>query len=248
MKDQSSPNTKRSVLGAAFKAGIPVLLGYSSIGFAFGLVLVGSGLPWWLSPLMAVIVYAGAAQFMGAGLLAAGSGVIEIAILTLLMNARHAVYGLSVLDKYAAAGRRKPYLVFGLTDETYGLITTMEPPPGVDMTDFYVALTAMNQCWWVLGCTAGALFGKALPFDTTGLDFAMTALFVVLLVEQTKAIRRPEPYLAAITASALAYAIVGSGNFILVATALTCGFLLIVRDRLERGGPPSGTAGQEALP
>lgn len=233
MKEQSDHFPKRPVLFAAFKAGIPVLLGYTSIGFAFGLVLVGSGLPWWLSPLMAVIVYAGAAQFMGAGLLAAGSGVVEIAILTLLMNARHAVYGLSMLDRYAAAGRRKPYLIFGLTDETYGLLTTMKPPAGVDPIDFYMALTAMNQCWWVLGCTAGALLGKALPFDTTGLDFAMTALFIVLLVEQIRAIRRPEPYVAAIAASALAYAIVGPGNFILVATALTCGFLLVVRGRLE---------------
>ena len=214
------------------KAGIPVLLGYTSIGFAFGLVLVGSGLPWWLSPAMAVFIYAGAAQFMGAGMLAAGAGVVEIAVLTLLMNARHAVYGLSMLERYAEAGRRKPYLVFGLTDETYGLVTTIAPPPGVDRTDFYVALTALNQFWWVLGCTAGALAGKALPFDTSGLDFAMTALFVVLLVEQTRSTRRPEPYVAAAVAAALAYVVVGPGNFILAATALTCGFLFLARKRL----------------
>jgi len=233
MKEHAERGPRRAVVSAAFKASVPVLLGYTSIGFAFGLVLVGLGLPWWLSPLMATVVYAGAAQFMGAGLLAAGSGVVEIAILTLLLNARHAVYGLSMLERYAGAGRRKPYLVFGLTDETYCLVTTLKPPLGVEATDFYVALTAMNQCWWVFGCSVGALFGTVLPFDTTGLDFTMTALFVVLLVEQARTIRRPEPYIAAISAAAAAYALVGPAHFILVATALTCGFLLVIRGRLE---------------
>ncbi len=222
-----------SVAFAAFKAGIPVLLGYTSIGFAFGLVLVGSGLPWWLSPLMALVVYAGAAQFMGAGLLASGAGMPEIALLTLLMNARHAVYGLSVLEKYSGAGWRKPYLVFGLTDETYGLITTIQSPAGVAPASFYFYLTALNQFWWLLGCTAGALFGKALPFDTRGLDFAMTALFVVLLVEQAKNIRRFEPYAAAVLCAAVAYFFAGPANFILAATLLVCVILLLLRRRIE---------------
>jgi len=242
VKEHDDKKNAARTVSAAFKVGIPVLLGYSSIGFAFGLVLVGSGLPWWLSPVMAIVVYAGAAQFMGAGLLAAGAGVMEIAILTLLMNARHMVYGISVLDKYAAAKRSKPYLVFSLTDETYGLVTTIAPPAGVDPVGFYFALSAMNQLWWVLGCAAGAIFGRALPFDTAGLDFAMTSLFVVLLVEQTKTVRRAEPYLAAAVAAAVAYFAVPPGNFILAATALTCGLLLVARGRLERGENREGSA------
>ena len=217
----------------AFKAGIPVLLGYTSIGFAFGLVLVGSGLPWWLSPLMALVVYAGAAQFMGVGMLAARAGVPEIALLTLLMNARHAVYGLSVLDRYRGAGLRKLYLIFGLTDETYGLVTTIAPPEGADPGGYYFALTMMNQFWWLSGCTAGALVGKALPFDTSGLDFAMTALFVVLLVEQSRVVRRPEPYVLAAIAGICTYLAIGPGNFIVVATMLASILLLLFRARLE---------------
>lgn len=217
----------------AFKAGIPVLLGYTSIGFAFGLVLVGSGLPWWLSPLMALVVYAGAAQFMGVGMLAAGAGVPEIALLTLLLNARHAVYGLSVLDRYRGAGLRKLYLIFGLTDETYGLVTTIAPPEGADRGRFYFALTMLNQFWWLSGCTAGALVGRALPFDTSGLEFAMTALFVVLLVEQTIVIRRPEPYVLAAIAAVCTYLVIGPGNFIVVATLLTAVLLLLFRSKLE---------------
>jgi len=232
--EQRNSTPLQATLVSAFKAGIPVLLGYTSIGFAFGLVLVGSGLPWWLSPLMALVVYAGAAQFMGVALLVGGAGVPEIAILTLLMNARHAVYGLSVLDRYHGSGFRKLYLIFGLTDETYGLVTTIAPPNGIEPSHFYFALTMLNQFWWLSGCTAGALFGRALPLDISGLDFAMTALFVVLLVEQTRVIKRPEPYILAAAAGICAYLILGSGNFIMVATALTGGLLLLFRTRLER--------------
>jgi 4-azaleucine resistance transporter AzlC len=232
--EQRNNTPLQATLVSAFKAGIPVLPGYTSIGFAFGLVLVGSGLPWWLSPLMALVVYAGAAQFMGVALLVGGAGVPEIAILTLLMNARHAVYGLSVLDRYHGSGFRKLYLIFGLTDETYGLVTTIAPPNGIEPSHFYFVLTMLNQFWWLSGCTAGALFGRALPLDISGLDFAMTALFVVLLVEQTRVIKRPEPYILAALAGICTYLVLGSSNFIMVATALTGGLLLLVRTRLER--------------
>jgi 4-azaleucine resistance transporter AzlC len=232
--EQRNNTPLQATLVSAFKAGIPVLLGYTSIGFAFGLVLVGSGLPWWLSPLMALVVYAGAAQFMGVALLVGGAGVPEIAVLTLLMNARHAVYGLSVLDRYRGTGLRKLYLIFGLTDETYGLVTTIASPNGIEPSHFYFALTMLNQFWWLSGCTAGALFGRALPLDISGLDFAMTALFVVLLVEQTKVIKRPEPYILAALAGICTYLVLGSSNFIMVATVLTGGLLLLFRTRLER--------------
>ena len=239
MKERSRQGRRREAVSAAFKAGVPVLLGYTSIGFAFGLVLVGLGLPWWLAPTMALFVFAGAAQFMGAALLAAGAGLGEIALLTLLMNGRHMVYGLSVLDAYKGAGWRKPYLIFGLTDETYGIVTTIAPPPGSDPIDFYFALTALNQLWWFLGCLAGAAIGRAVPFDTSGLEFAMTALFVVLLMEQLRSIRRAEPYLAAAAAVVIASIAVGPDNLILVATILSCAFLLALRRRLE----PAGGAG-----
>lgn len=229
----------RGVLPAAFRASFPVLLGYTTIGLAFGLVLVGAGLPWWLSPLMAVFVYAGAAQFMGVGLIAGGVGIAELGLLTLLMNARHAVYGLSLLERFKGAGRRKPYLVFGLTDETYGLLTTVTPPPGADKIRFYALVTALDQAYWVAGCSGGALLGKALPFDTRGLDFALTALFVVLLVEQLRSVRRAEPYLVALCAGAAAYLLASPRDFLVVSLSLAVGGLALLRGRLEgRGGEP----------
>jgi 4-azaleucine resistance transporter AzlC len=223
----------RSATRAAFRASVPVLLGYLSLGTAFGLVLVDSGLPWWLSPLMATLVYAGAGQFMAVGLITAGSGALEIGLLTLLINARHAVYGLSVLDKFKDAGARKPYLVFGLTDETFALVSTLLPPEGVGAVDFYASLTALDQLYWISGCTAGALIGKALPFDSRGLDFSLTALFVVLLVEQIRSLRRIEPYAIALAASLLAYFLGAPRDFYLIAMLATLGGLALFGGRLR---------------
>lgn len=223
-----------SAFRAAFKAGLPVLLGYTTIGLAFGLVLVGAGLPWWLSPLMALTVYAGAAQFMGVGLLASGAGLAEIGLLTLLMNARHAVYGLSLLEQFSNSGRWKPYLIFGLTDETYGLLTTVKPPAEVVPERFYGFITALNQSYWFLGCLVGSLLGSALPFDTTGLDFALTALFVVLLVEQVRVVKRPEPYLVAGLAGGVAFFLGAPRDFLLIAIGLSIGLLTLLRKRLDR--------------
>ncbi len=221
----------RSALGPAFAASIPVLLGYVTIGIAFGLLLVKSGQPWWLAPVMSVVVYAGAAQFMAVGLLAAGTGILQIALLTLVINARHMVYGLSLLDRYAPCKRFKAYLIYALTDETYGILTTVEPPPGADRESFYAAVSALDQSYWVAGSIVGAVAGGLIPFDTRGLDFALTALFVVLLVEQLRSVRRPAPYLIAAGATVIAYLVVGPANLLIAAILLSIGGILVFRRR-----------------
>ena len=236
----------RFVLPPAIRASVPVLLGYVTLGIAFGLTLVAAGLPWWLSPVMAIFIYAGAAQFMAIGLMQRGASPLEIALLTLLMNGRHAVYGLSMLGPFSKSGSWKPYLVFGLTDETYGLLTTVKPPPSVDETKFYAAITALNQSYWVTGCLIGAIVGSALALDTTGLDFALTALFIVLLVEQVRAVRRLEPYAAAVAACAVAL-FVSPRNFLLIALALATGVLALLRGRIEKKGV-SGAAESGSAP
>lgn len=232
MKPDRGADTGRPGTGAlapALRATFPVLLGYSTLGLAFGLVLVDSGLPWWLSPLMAAFVFAGAAQFMGVGLLASGAGVGEIALMTLLLNARHLVYGLSMLERFAGAGRIKPYLVFGLTDETYGILSTEEAPAGVDPVRFRLLVTALDQAYWFAGCTVGALAGTALPVEAEGLDFALTALFVVLLVEQILARRPKEVFIIAAAASLLALILAPPRNFLLAAMGIGIAGLLATR-------------------
>ncbi|SLM14792.1 AzlC family protein [uncultured spirochete] len=244
--ESSRSGKRRVVLAAAFKASIPVLLGYTTLGLAFGFTLVAAGLPWWMSPVMAIFIYAGAAQFMGIGLITGGAGLFEIALLTLLLNGRHAVYGLSMLEQFKSAGKWKPYLIFGLTDETYGLLTTVKPPAHVEQARFYAAVTALNQSYWVLGCTVGSLLGSALAFDARGMDFALTALFIVLLVEQVRAVQRFEPYVAAFAACILALFIAAPRDFLLVALLFATGLLSLLRPRLDGRKPaPASTQGPQ---
>ncbi len=234
MQENTGPG-RGHILARAFAASLPVLLGYLTIGIAFGLLLVDRGFAWWLAPLMSVIVYAGAAQFMAIGLLAAGTGIVEIAILTLVINARHMVYGLSLLDRFQSSGKRKPYLVYALTDETYGILTTVQPPQGStdgERQEFYTAVSALDQAYWVAGSAAGALAGGLLTFDTRGLDFALTSLFVVLLVEQVRAVKRLEPYLVALLSAGAALLLAGPANLLIIAISLAIGGLLLLRRRL----------------
>jgi len=225
--------SRAAALRAAFVASVPVLLGYVTIGVAFGLVLVESGLPWWLAPLMGIVVFAGAAQFMAVGLLASGTGIAQIAILTFLINARHMVYGLSLLDRYGACRRFKAYLIYALTDETYGILTTVEPPEGADREFFYTAVSALDQSYWVIGSALGAIAGRLIPFDSTGIDFALTALFIVLLVEQARSVRKAAPYLVATVATGLALLLVGPANFLVVAILASIAGILPFRKALS---------------
>jgi len=234
----------RSLLGAAFSATIPVLLGYSTIGIAYGLLLVTSGLPWWLAPLSSVVVFAGAAQFMSINLLVTGAGLVEIALLTLLINARHMVYGLSLLGPFGEARRWKPYLVYALTDETYGLLTTVKPPEGASRESFFALVSALDQSYWVLGSLVGALAGALIPAAwTEGLDFALTALFIVLLVEQGRSVRVAAPYLVALAASVIALLLFGPANLLVAAILIAIAGILVLKPLVERAAA-SGRPGE----
>ncbi|WP_114416281.1 AzlC family ABC transporter permease [Marinospirillum perlucidum] len=182
---QSSPLT------TALRLSLPVLFGYLPLGMAFG-VLFSTQLDyaWWFAPLMGLVIYAGAGQILAVSLLLASTGLIEVFIAMLVLNARHVFYGLSLLDAFAGAGWRKPYLIFGLTDETYSLLTSRPRTRNKALeqqVDFLITLC--NQIYWILGCALGAWLGRTLIFDSTGIDFALVALFIVLCIEQYKALQ-----------------------------------------------------------
>lgn len=187
-----------------FQSSLPVLFGYMPLGMAFGILFNDLGYAWYFATLMAVFVYAGAAQFMVIGLLAAGAGLFEIFIATFLLNSRHIFYGLSMLKKFGDWHLKKIYLAFGLTDETYSLVTTIEPPQGIQPTDYYFSITALNHSYWIVGCTLGAWIGASIQINTQGMDFALTALFIVLLIEQWKKVKEPLPFIVAIFSSLVA--------------------------------------------
>lgn len=222
-----------SAARAAFRVSLPVLFGYLPLGMAFGVLFASLGLGWGLAASAGVIVYAGAAQFMAVGLLAAGASLPDVFLSTLLMNARHLVYGLSVLDRYPKTGALKWYLIFGLTDETYSLVTSRPVPESVDRQAFYGWLTALNQSYWVLGCGLGAFLGTTFEITVSGLEFTLVALFVVLLVEQWFQIRRVEPLLVAAGLSMLALW-VAADQFLILAlssTVIVLGWIVRREDR-----------------
>lgn len=188
---------------------VPVMFGYLPLGAAFGILFMQLDHPWWGALLMSLFIYAGAGQFLAVTLLANHAGLLEIAVATFMLNSRHLFYGLSLLKRFQGAGWRKPYLIFALTDETYSLLTSQRHTT-LDRHDHACAwrISALNQLWWVLGTLAGALAGATLEFDSRGIEFALTALFIVLTLEQARRLRKALPFLVAL--------VVGLGAIVLL--------------------------------
>jgi len=180
-------------LKCAVTASFPVLLGYMAIGVAFGLMLTQAGYPWYLALLMSAVMYAGAGQYLAVGLFVSGAGLAEAVLLQFVVNARHIAYGLTMLGRFAGAGRLKPYLVFALSDETFALLSAV-PEDRPDKERFMFTVALLDQCYWTAGSVAGAIAGSLLPFGLEGVGFALTALFVVLMIEQAERVRRAAPF------------------------------------------------------
>ena len=169
---------------AAFPLTLPVLAGYLVLGIGFGVLLqrAGFGIGWAL--LMSFTIYSGSMQYVGVSVLSGGISLLNAAVITVTVNARYLFYGLSMLERFRGLGWKKLPLIFGLTDETYSIICTTPVPIGMNRGVFYLALSMLNQSYWIMGSCIGSLIGSAFAFDSAGMEFSMTALFVVLFVEQ----------------------------------------------------------------
>jgi 4-azaleucine resistance transporter AzlC len=216
---------------AAFPVTVPVLFGYIAIGIPFGLMLVKAGYPWWVAPIMSALMYAGAGQYIAIGLFAAKAPLAGALVTMLMVNIRHIVYGLSLIDKFKEAGRWKPYLVFALTDETYALLTGVKVPDNVNKGGFYGAIAALDQSYWIAGSVIGALAGSFIPFSFAGIDFALTALFAVLLINQLEQTRDPVPAVIGVATAVIALVAFGAANMLIAALAASIAVLVIMRGR-----------------
>lgn len=186
------------IFNKALKATIPVFLGYMAIGIAFGMLMVKQGYPWYLSVIMSIVIYAGAGQYIAVGLFAAGTGLMQTLLITFLVNCRHMIYGISLFEKFKNIPKHiKLYLIFSLTDETYALLTTINPVEIENKSRFYFFIALLNQFYWILGTLLGAIAGSLIPFDFKGIDFALTALFSVLFVEQVRTCDSKIPFILA---------------------------------------------------
>lgn len=223
----------RKTLAAAFPLTVPVLMGYIAIGMAFGLMLQSIGYNVLWAFFMSLIIYAGSGQYLGVTLLATGADLITVAFLTFIINFRHLVYGLSLLEKLHGMGPRKLYMMFSLTDETYALLSSAQPPKGINSHDFYFAIALLNHGYWIGGSVLGALVGQLLGFDTTGVDFAMTALFVVIFIDQWQSTKRHSPALIGLGLSILSLLIFGADKFLIPAMIAIALALTLLRKKLE---------------
>lgn len=217
----------------AAKQTVPVLCGYVFLGIAFGLVLSQAGFGWGWALAMSVFVYAGSMQFVLAGMLGS-AGLLATALATLSVNSRHVFYGLSFLERFRRMGRYRPYMIFSLTDETYSLLCSVQVPAGMDENRALFCISLLDQCYWVAGSLIGAVLGDVLPFDLTGIDFAMTALFVVIFVNQWQSAQSHLPALIGAGFGIAALLVFGAQGFLLPALICTVLALSLCRPVLEQ--------------
>ena len=224
----------RRAFAAAFPATVPVLMGYLTIGIAFGLMLEADGYNVIWAFFMSLTIYAGSGQYMGVELLATGAALVNVAALTLILNFRHLVYGLSLLEKFRGMGVRKLYMIFSLTDETYALLSSARVPERVDPHDYYFAVAVLDHSYRNLGSVIGSVAGALIQFDTTGIDFAMTALFLVIAVDQWNAYRSHLPALLGAGITVVSLVVMGAANMLIPALCVIIAALLALRVKLDR--------------
>lgn len=215
----------------SIKSALPVMTGYLVLSIGFGLLLQDKGYGWCWAVLMSTGIYAGSIQFVTINLLSTDASIITTAIMTLMVNIRHLFYGITMLEKYSEAGWRKPYLIFSLTDETYSLICSPDLPDDINRKDYFFIVSLVNQLSWIAGSIIGSVLGNIIPFDTTGIDFAMTALFVIILLEQSK------QHLLAFTGfiiSIFCLLLFGPNQFLIPSMILITIALFIEKKSLER--------------
>lgn len=226
----------QSPLRYAFLKTVPVMVGYLFLGAAYGILMKvnGFGLVWTVA--VSLFVYAGSLQYAGVSLLAAAVHPLYALAMSLMINARHLFYGLSMLDRYRGTGWKKFYLIFGMCDESFSINYSAHIPDGVDSGWFMFFVTLLNQIYWFTGATLGGIFGSLITFNTEGLDFVMTAMFVVIFMDQWLKEERHISSLLGLGISFLCLLAFGADNFIIPSMIAILGVLTFLRKPLEKGG------------
>ena len=224
---------KNRVCKEAFVKTLPVMAGYVVLGIGFGILLRGAGFGVWYALAMSVFIYAGSMQYVGVGLLAGGASVLSTMLTTVMVNARHLFYSISMIEPYKDAGKYKPYMIFALTDETYSLLCDGKVPDGVNANRYRFLVSLFKHCYWVTGCVLGSLLGAVLPFSTAGIEFSMTALFIASFTEQWLNTRDHVPALTGLLSTLLCLVLFGPDRFLIPAMLLMTLALTLIGKRGE---------------
>ena len=225
---------KKQALKVAFRDTIPVLTGYLFLGAGFGILLSekGYGIGW--AFFMSLFMYAGSGQYLAVSLLATQASLISSAIATLLVNARHLFYGISLIDTYKGAGKKKAFMIFALTDETYSLVTQNQPPEGISRHTYCFLVSLLDHIYWICGCVLGNIAGSTLPISFEGVEFVLTALFVTMFVEQWLSNVNHRPAVIGVASTVLCLLIFGSELFLIPSMAAIAILLTISRKTARR--------------
>lgn len=228
---------------AAFPYTIPIMAGFVFLGLACGIYSHSLGLPAWVPTLMSILIFAGSSEFVVASMLTGAFNPLQVFLTAFVVNARHLFYGISMLERFRNLGAKRLYLIFGMCDETFSINYATQAPDGVDRGWFMFFITILNQLYWVVGCTLGGVFGTLLNVDASGLSFAMTALFVVIFLDQWLKEPTHVSSLVGVGLSLVALLVFGPDNFIIPAMVAILVACLALRPRLE---PVVGLAGEES--
>ena len=220
----------RKALKTVFLDTVPVLTGYLFLGAGFGILLTektGYGIGWAIG--MAISMFAGSGQYLAVSMIADHASLISAAIATFLVNARHIFYGISLIDAYKGFGKKKPYMIFSLTDETYSLVSQMQVPEGVCRSSYCFLVTLFDHIYWVSGTILGALTGSLLPINYEGVDFALTALFVTIFVEQWLSTKNHGPAIVGVASTVICLVIFSADVFLIPSMLMIAACLTLMR-------------------
>lgn len=206
---------KKKAVRSAFLDTVPVMTGYLFLGFGFGILLHQNGYGVLWSVAMSLFIYAGSMQYMAVSLLSGGAGLLTAALTTLAVNARHLFYGISMVDAYKGAGKKKPYLIFALTDETYSLVSQNSAPDGITRHGYCFLVSLFNQIYWVSGSVLGSVASSLIPINYEGIEFVLTALFVTIFVEQWLSNKNHIPAITGVASTAVCLLIFGKDIFLI---------------------------------
>ena len=228
-------STLKRALFCAFPYTIPIFAGFWFLGMTYGIYMNVSGFRFWYPMLMSLTIFAGSVEFVAVNLLLGAFNPLQALAMTLMINARHLFYGISMLDKFRGVGLKKIYLIFGMCDESFSINYTADIPQDVDKGWFMFFVTLLNHIYWFSGATLGGIFGSFIHFNTEGLDFVMTAMFVVIFMEQWLKEKRHTSALVGLGISLLCLLTFGADHFIIPSMLAILGVLTLIRNPLERG-------------
>lgn len=232
----SSQTVWRRAFSAAFPHTLPILAGFLFLGVSYGIYMNASGFSFWYPFLMSLTIFGGSLEFVAVTMLMSRFAPMTTFLMALLIQLRHLFYGLSMLEKYQGTGWKKPYLIFGMCDETFSINCSSQIPEDVDKGWFFFFVTLLNHLYWVCGATLGGVMGSLIPFNTAGLDFVMTAMFTVIFLDQWLKEKNHISSLIGILATLVCRVCFGVDGFMLPAMIFILGCLTLLRKPLERMG------------